>query len=90
MARSLTVTNANGKYVGSRAMLKGEDARVVAKRLLREKVPEGESFNRRLDYPMRGWRDSQVAVGSFDPAHSPDHVGGGRNRASVRTLPTSS
>jgi hypothetical protein len=51
----VTVTNARGKYVGSRALLKGEDARVVAKRLLREKVPEGESFNRRLDYPMRGW-----------------------------------
>ena len=45
----LTVTDANGKYVGSRAMLEGEDARVVAKQLLREKkVPESESFNRRL------------------------------------------
>jgi hypothetical protein len=53
--RTVTVTAANGKYVGSRVMLKGEDARVVAKRLLREKTPEGESFNRRLDYPMRGW-----------------------------------
>jgi hypothetical protein len=49
------VTNATGKYVGSHALLKGEDARMVAKRLLREKAPEGESFNRRLDYPMRGW-----------------------------------
>ena len=55
MTAVVTVTNATGKYVGSRALLKGEDARVVAKRLLREKVPEGESFNRRLDYPMRGW-----------------------------------
>ena len=51
----LTVTNASGKYVGSRAMLKGEDARVVAKQLLREKkAPEGESFNRRLSYPNAG------------------------------------
>ena len=53
--RTVTVTNATGKFVGSHALLKGEDARVVAKQLLREKVPEGESFNRRLDYPMRGW-----------------------------------
>jgi hypothetical protein len=51
----LAVTDASGKYVGSRAMLKGEDARVVAKQLLREKkVPEGESFNRRLSYPNAG------------------------------------
>jgi hypothetical protein len=50
----LTVTNASGKYVGSRTMLKGEDARVVAKQLLREKVPESESFNRRLSYPSAG------------------------------------
>ena len=51
----LTVTDTNGKYVGSRAMLEGEDARVVAKQLLREKkVPEGESFNRRLSYPNAG------------------------------------
>ena len=35
-------------------MLKGEDARVVAKQLLREKAPEGESFNRRLNYPNAG------------------------------------
>ena len=55
MARTVTVTNANGKYVGSRAMLEGEDARVVAKQLLREKkAPEGESFNRRLSYPNAG------------------------------------
>jgi hypothetical protein len=51
----LTVTNATGKYVGSRVMLKGEDARVVAKQLLREKkAPESESFNRRLIYPNAG------------------------------------
>jgi hypothetical protein len=51
----LTVTDTNGKYVGSRAMIAGEDARVVAKQLLREKkVPEGEDFNRRLDYPKLG------------------------------------
>jgi hypothetical protein len=50
---TVTVTNATGKYVGSHTLLKGEDARVVAKQLLREKAPEG--FNRRLDYPpMRG------------------------------------
>jgi hypothetical protein len=50
----LTVTNKAGKYVGSRAMLEGEDARVVAKQLLREKVPESEGFNRRLSYPSAG------------------------------------
>jgi hypothetical protein len=50
----VTVTNASGKYVGSRTMLKGEDARVVAKALLREKTPESESFNRRLSYPNAG------------------------------------
>jgi hypothetical protein len=50
----LTVTDASGKYVGSRALLKGEDARLVAKQLLREKVPESESFNRRLSYPNAG------------------------------------
>jgi hypothetical protein len=52
---TVTVTNVTGKYVGSHTLLKGEDARVVAKRLLREKTPEGEEFNRRLDYPLRGW-----------------------------------
>ena len=37
----VTVTDANGRYVGSRAMLEGEDARVVAKQLLRgKKAPE--------------------------------------------------
>jgi hypothetical protein len=51
----LTVTDANGKYVGSRAMLEGEDARVVAKQLLREKkAPESESFSRPLSYPNAG------------------------------------
>jgi hypothetical protein len=50
----VTVTDAKGRYVGSRALLKGEDARVVAKRLLREKTPEAESFNRRLNYPNAG------------------------------------
>jgi hypothetical protein len=50
----VTVTNANGKYVGSRTMRKGEDARLAAKQLLREKTPESESFNRRLSYPSAG------------------------------------
>jgi hypothetical protein len=50
----LTVTDANGKYVGSRAMLKGEDARVVAKRLLRDKQAPEEEFNRKLSYPNMG------------------------------------
>jgi hypothetical protein len=54
-AGQVTVTDANGKYVGSRALLKSEDARVVAKQLLREKkVPESESFTRRLSYPNMG------------------------------------
>jgi hypothetical protein len=52
--KTVTVTNANGGYVGSRTMLKGEDARVVAKQLLREKAPESEAFNRRLIYPGAG------------------------------------
>jgi hypothetical protein len=50
----VTVTNKSGGYVGSRTMLKGEDARVVAKQLLREKSPEAEGFNRRLSYPSAG------------------------------------
>ena len=51
----LTVTDANGRHVGSRAMLEGEDARVVAKQLLRgKKAPEEESFNRPLSYPNAG------------------------------------
>jgi hypothetical protein len=53
-AGQVMVTNANGKYVGSRAMLAGEDARVVAKQLLRQKTPEADGFNRRLDYPSAG------------------------------------
>jgi hypothetical protein len=48
------VTNANGKLVGSHTLLKGEDARVAAKKLLREKSPEAESFNRVLHYPSAG------------------------------------
>ena len=51
---AVTVTDANGKYVGSRALLKGEDARVVAKQLLRAKTPEAENFNRPLSYPNAG------------------------------------
>jgi hypothetical protein len=50
----VTVTDTKGRYIGSRALLKGEDARVVAKQLLRAKTPESESFNRRLDYPNAG------------------------------------
>jgi hypothetical protein len=50
----LTVTDANGKYVGSRAMLEGEDARVAAKQLLRGKKAQEEEFNRRLSYPNMG------------------------------------
>jgi hypothetical protein len=51
---TVTVTDAHGRHVGSRAMLEGENARVVAKRLLREKTPEAESFNRPLSYPNAG------------------------------------
>ena len=40
----LTVTDANGRHVGSRAMLEGEDARVVAKQLLRGEVPGGREL----------------------------------------------
>jgi hypothetical protein len=50
----LTVTDASGGYVGSRTLLEGENARVVAKRLLREKTPESESFSRPLSYPNAG------------------------------------
>ena len=50
----LTVTDANGRHVGSRAMLEGEDARVVAKRLLRGKKAPEEEFNRPLSYPNAG------------------------------------
>ena len=41
---TVTVTNKSGGHVGSRAMLEGEDARVVAKRLLREKTPESREL----------------------------------------------
>jgi hypothetical protein len=53
-AGHVTVTDANGKYVGSRAMLEGEDARVVAKQLLRGKKAPEEEFNRPLSYPNAG------------------------------------
>jgi hypothetical protein len=52
--RHVTVTDSKGRHVGSRAMLEGEDARVVAKQLLREKIPESQSFNRPLRYPSAG------------------------------------
>jgi hypothetical protein len=51
---TVTVTDKSGGYVGSSAMLEGENPRVVAKRLLREKAPEAESFNRRLSYQNAG------------------------------------
>jgi hypothetical protein len=50
----VTVTAKNGRYIGSRTLLKDEDARVAAKQLLREKAPESEDFNRRLYYPNAG------------------------------------
>jgi hypothetical protein len=50
----LTVTNASGGYVGSQTLLKGDDPKVVAKKILRAKAPEEEEFNRRLDYPNMG------------------------------------
>jgi hypothetical protein len=51
----VTVTDVQGREIGGRAMLSGEDARVVAKQLLREKkVPESENFNRPLSYPNAG------------------------------------
>jgi hypothetical protein len=49
----LTVTNSTGGHVGS-APLKGQHARVVAKRLLRDKLGPEEAFNRRLAYPDTG------------------------------------
>jgi hypothetical protein len=52
--KTVTVTDVKGRYIGSRTMIAGEDARVVAKQLLREKTPESESFNRRLSYPSAG------------------------------------
>jgi hypothetical protein len=50
----VTVTDATGRHVGSRAMREGEDPKAVAKRLLREKTPEAESFNRVLNYSNTG------------------------------------
>jgi hypothetical protein len=50
----LTLTTEDGKYIGSCTLPKDADARVVAKRLLREKTPESESFSRRIDYPDMG------------------------------------
>jgi hypothetical protein len=50
----LTLTTENGKYIGSCTLPKDADARVVAKRLLREKTPESESFSRPLSYPNAG------------------------------------
>jgi hypothetical protein len=51
----VTVTDAKGRYVGSRTMLEGEDARAVAKQLLREKAAGASDFNtRRIDYPASG------------------------------------
>jgi hypothetical protein len=50
----VTVTDAKGGYVGSRRMIEGEDPKTVAKKLLREKTPESEDFNRVLHYPSVG------------------------------------
>jgi hypothetical protein len=50
----VTVTDATGRHVGSRAMLEGDDARVVAKQLLRGKKAPEEEFNRPLSYPNAG------------------------------------
>jgi hypothetical protein len=53
--RRVIVTDVKGRYIGSRTMVAGEDARMAAKRLLREKTPEAESFNNRvLYYPNTG------------------------------------
>jgi hypothetical protein len=49
----VTVTDARGKYVGSRAMIGGEDPKALARPLLREKQPE--SFNGPISYPKLGW-----------------------------------
>jgi hypothetical protein len=50
----LTVTDTRGNYVGSRSLLKDEDAKTVAKRLLRDKQAPEEEFNRPLSYPNIG------------------------------------
>jgi hypothetical protein len=52
-AKVVTVTDARGKYVGSRAMIAGEDPKALARLLLREKQPE--SFNGPISYPKLGW-----------------------------------
>jgi hypothetical protein len=52
--KTLKLTDKNGRFVGSHVMLEGENARVVAKQLLRENAPASESFNRRLSYPSAG------------------------------------
>jgi hypothetical protein len=51
---TVTVTNASGGYVGSRAMLEGEDPKALAKQLLRAKSAPEEEFNRVLHYPNAG------------------------------------
>jgi hypothetical protein len=51
---TVTVTNKSGGHVGSMALLEGEDARVVAKQLLRGKKAPEEEFNRPLSYPNAG------------------------------------
>jgi hypothetical protein len=51
---TVTITDREGKYITSRAMIAGEDPAALARLLLREKGPESESFNRRLDYPKLG------------------------------------
>ena len=48
------LTDSKGRAIGSRAMLEGEDARVVAKQLLRGKKAPEEEFNRPLSYPNAG------------------------------------
>jgi hypothetical protein len=48
----LTLTDREGQYITSRAMIAGEDPRALARALLREKQPG--DFNRRLDYPNPG------------------------------------
>ena len=51
---TVTVTNKSGGYVGSRAMLEGEDPKALAKQLLRAKSAPEEEFNRVLHYPSVG------------------------------------
>jgi hypothetical protein len=49
---TVTVTDREGRYITSRAMIAGEAPAAVARLLLCEKGPE--DFNRRLDYPRLG------------------------------------